>query len=63
MGRFILQFEDQSRPLRAEKDLAASVSFVVRTTMTILVLGCAVSVVSSFVTGDERFLMRLIELV
>ncbi|WP_374548040.1 hypothetical protein [Rhodoblastus sp.] len=63
MGRFVLQFEDQSRPLRTEKDLAGSVLFVLRTTATILVLGCAVSIVTSYATGDDRFLFRLIALV
>lgn len=63
MGRFILRFEDQSRPLRAEKDIAKSFFFVLRTTLTIVALGCLVSVVSSFVTGDNRFLIRLIEMV
>jgi hypothetical protein len=63
MGRFILQFEDQSRPLRVDRDLAASISYIVRTTATIIALGCIVSVISSYVTGDQKFLFRLIQLV
>jgi hypothetical protein len=63
MGRFILQFEDQSRPLREERDLVASVAYVVRTTAAIVALGCVVSVVSSYVTGDQTFLFRLIRVV
>lgn len=63
MGRFLLQFEDQSRPLRSEKDLTGSIFFILRTTATIIFLGCAASVVSSYATGDEKFLARLIEMV
>jgi len=62
MGRFLLQFEDQSRPLRSEKDLAASVFFSLRTTATIITLGCLASVISSYATGDEKILARLIEM-
>ncbi|MDI9847615.1 hypothetical protein QM467_06010 [Rhodoblastus sp. 17X3] len=63
MGRFILQFEDQSRPLRVERDLVASFGYIVRTTATIIALGCVISVGSSYVTGDQKFLFRLIQLV
>lgn len=63
MGRFILQFEDQTRPLRAERDFVASCAYIVRTTATIIALGCIISVVSSYATGDQKFLFRLIHLV
>jgi hypothetical protein len=63
MGRFILQFEDQTRPLREERDLVASCAYILRTTAAIIALGCIISVVSSYVTGDQKFLFRLINLI
>jgi hypothetical protein len=62
MGRFILQFEDQTRPLRTERDFVESCAYIVRTSATIIALGCLISVLSIYVTGDQKFLFRFIHL-